>query len=118
MAIHLLAQILLSVFAVSLISFVGVTALYLNKSLDELLNYLVSFAVGGLFRRSISGAASGIYWKNAALGHINFARNYFVFYYRDVFPLAPSPHACKVRAQARAPCRLPEFGWRRHSQFY
>lgn len=48
MALSILVQILLSVFVVSLISFVGVMALYLNKSLDELLNYLVSFAVGGL----------------------------------------------------------------------
>ncbi len=48
MALSVLMQILLAVFAVSFISFVGVTALYLYKSLDELINYLVSFAVGGM----------------------------------------------------------------------
>jgi len=48
MAIPVIIQILLAVFIVSFVSFIGVTALYLKKTLNEIINYLVSFAVGGL----------------------------------------------------------------------
>ncbi len=43
-----LMLILLSVFIVSLISFVGAITLFFNKKLDDILNYLVCFAAGGL----------------------------------------------------------------------
>jgi len=48
MAIPVILLILASVFIVSLISFVGVLTLYLHKKTDDLVNYLVSFAAGGL----------------------------------------------------------------------
>jgi len=48
MAIPVIAQILLSVFIVSMISFVGVFTLYMQKNLHKLINYLVAFAVGGM----------------------------------------------------------------------
>jgi len=43
-----LLLILLSVFIVSLISFVSAITLFTHKKLDEILNYLVCFAAGGL----------------------------------------------------------------------
>lgn len=48
MALPTIVMILLAVFLVSIVSFVGVLTLYLHKNLNEILNYLVSFAVGGL----------------------------------------------------------------------
>lgn len=48
MAVPILLTILAAVALVSLVSFVGVLTLYLQKKLDEILSYLVSFAAGGL----------------------------------------------------------------------
>jgi zinc and cadmium transporter len=48
MTLPTIVLILAAVFLVSAVSFVGVLALYLQKNLNELINYLVSFAVGGL----------------------------------------------------------------------
>ena len=44
----IIAYILISVFLVSIISFVAVLALYFGKKIERLLNYLVSFAAGGM----------------------------------------------------------------------
>ncbi|MFH0869372.1 MAG: ZIP family metal transporter [archaeon] len=48
MAIPVIVQILLAVFIVSAISFVGAFTLFMQKSLHQLINYLVAFAVGGM----------------------------------------------------------------------